>query len=94
MRLRQQQAISFFLAKKGGKSKKRYNAMLDVLEANENAADMDVAWEALRAVAQDLNPNDITSNTQCSIIFNNTEGTAEIALRRNWDDKFDFAIDQ
>lgn len=26
--------------------------MLDVLEDNENAVDMDVAWEALRAAAQ------------------------------------------
>ena len=75
-----------------GKSKKRYNAMLDVLEANENAVDLAVAWEALRAAAQEPDPNDITSNTQWSVIFNNTKGTAEIAIRRNWDDKFDFAI--
>ena len=68
--------------------------MLDVLAANENAVDMDVAWEALRAAAQDPDPNDITSNTQWSIIFNNTDGTAEVALRRHWDDKFNFAINQ
>ncbi len=76
-----------------GKSRKRYEAMLDVLEDNENAVDMDVAWEALRAAAQEPDPNDITSNTQWSIIFNNTDGTAEVAIRRHWDDKFDFAID-
>ena len=76
-----------------GKSRKRYEAMLDVLEDNENAVDMDVAWEALRAAAQEPDPNDITSNTQWSIIFNNTDGTAEVAIRRHWDDRFDFAID-
>lgn len=77
-----------------GKSKKRYTAMLDVLDANENAIDQEVAWEALMAAAQEPDPNDITSNTQWSIIFNNTEGTAQISLRRHWDDRFDFAIDE
>ena len=52
----------------------------------------DVAWQALRAAAQEPNPEDITSNTQWSVVFNNTDLTAEVCLRRNWDDKFEFAI--
>lgn len=63
-----------------GKSKRRYNAMLDVLAADENAVDMNAAWKTLQAAAQEPDPKDITSNTQWSNIFNNIEGTAEIAI--------------
>ena len=41
---------------------------------------------ALKAASQDPNPVEITSNTQWSINYNNTDLTAEIVLRRNWDD--------
>lgn len=77
-----------------GKGKERYTAMLDVLAENENNVNMDVAWKSLKAASQEPNPVDITSNTQWSIVFNNTKGTAEIALRRNWDDKHFFAIEK
>ncbi len=76
-----------------GSAKKRYTAMLDVLEANEGAVDRAVAWEALRAAAQDPNPEDVTSNTQWSIIFDNTECTAEFTLRRHWGESYSFALD-
>ena len=66
--------------------------MLDVLDANEGAVDRSVAWEALRAAAQDPNPEDITSNTQWSVMFDNTNVTAEFTLRRHWEDSFSFEI--
>ncbi|MCQ2748954.1 MAG: linear amide C-N hydrolase [Clostridia bacterium] len=47
-----------------GKGKERYNAMLEVLNANEGNITRDVAWEAIKAAAQNPNPEDITSNTQ------------------------------
>ena len=75
-----------------GSAKGRYTAMLDVLDANEGAVDRNVAWEALRAAAQDPNPEDITSNTQWSILFDNTNVTAEITLRRHWGDSFSFDL--
>lgn len=75
-----------------GAAKVRYTAMLDVLKANEGSIDRNVAWEALRAAAQDPNPEDITSNTQWSVIFDNTNVTAEFALRRHWEDRFSFKI--
>ena len=46
----------------------------------------DTVWNAMKSAAQDPSPNDITSNTQWSIAYNNTDLTAEIAIRRNWDD--------
>lgn len=75
-----------------GSAKKRYTAMLDVLEANKGTVDRDAAWEALMAAAQEPNPEDITSNTQWSILFDNTNGTAEITLRRQWEDRYTFEI--
>ena len=75
-----------------GTAKKRYTAMLDVLEANEGAIDRAVAWEALKAAVQEPNPEDITSNTQWSIMFDNTDCTAEFTLRRHWGESFLFAI--
>ena len=75
-----------------GKGKERYTAMLDVLNANEGAVDRNVSWEALQAAAQDPNPEDITSNTQWSILFDNTNASAEITLRRHWGDRFSFEI--
>ena len=44
------------------------------------------SWNALKAASQDPNPAEITSNTQWSINYNNTNLTAEVVLRRNWDD--------
>ena len=75
-----------------GTAMKRYTAMLDVLDANEGAVDRNVAWEALKAAAQDPNPEDITSNTQWSIMFDNTNLTAEFTLRRHWGESFSFGI--
>lgn len=75
-----------------GTAKKRYTAMLDVLAANEGAVDRDVAWKALMAAAQEPNPDDITSNTQWSVMFDNTNATAEITLRRHWEDSYFFSV--
>ncbi len=75
-----------------GRGKERYTAMLDVLNANKGKVDRNVTWQALKAAAQDPNPQDITSNTQWSIIFDNTNATAEISIRRHWDDRFSFKI--
>ena len=77
-----------------GKGKDRYNAILEVLSNNAGAITRETAWEALRSAAQDPNPQDVTSNTQWSIVFDNTNGTAEITTRRHWTDRFSFSIDK
>ena len=66
--------------------------MLDVLEANKGTVDRDAAWEALMVAAKEPNHEDITGNTQWSILFDNTNGTAEITLRRQWEDRYTFEI--
>ncbi len=69
-----------------GHGKERYEAVLDVLSEQINSVTKDTVWDALKASAQKPNPKDITSNTQWSIAYNNTNQTAELALRRHFDD--------
>ena len=75
-----------------GHGRERYNAVMEVLEAQSPYTDATV-WDALKASSQDPNPVDITSNTQWSINFNNTARTASIAIRRNWQDVTVYALD-
>ena len=70
----------------------RAAAIADVLDAHTGAQDEAVAWKALRAAAQEPNPEDITSNTQWSVVFDNTEPAAAITLRRHWGDIDAFAL--
>lgn len=69
-----------------GHGKERYDAVLNVLEAEKGNYTNATVWNAIKSAAQDLNPDNITSNTQWSVAYNNTELTAEIAIRRNWND--------
>ena len=75
-----------------GHGKERAVAIADVLDAHVGAQDEAVAWKALRAAAQEPNPEDITSNTQWSVVFDNTEPAAAITLRRHWSGVDAFAL--
>ena len=69
-----------------GHGRERYDAVLNVFDKEKNSYTNNTAWNAIKESAQDPNPKDITSNTQWSIVYNNTDLTAEVVLRRNWDD--------
>lgn len=75
-----------------GHGKERWEAVEEVLGAHKGDQGEDVVWEALRASAQDPNPEDVTSNTQWSAIYDNTGLTLEVCLRRNWNDVSEFSI--
>ena len=75
-----------------GHGKERAVAIADVLDAHVGAQDETIVWKALRAAAQEPNPEDITSNTQWSVVFDNTEPAAAITLRRHWGDVDAFAL--
>lgn len=78
---------------KYGHGMERYVAVEEALNStNQNDYLEDACWSALRASSQLPNPNDITSNTQWSILFDNKSLTATIAIRRNWTAKFRFSI--
>lgn len=74
-----------------GHGKNRYDAVESVLNA-ATQPDKATAWEALRACAQDPSPTDVTSNTQWSIVFNNSDRTLEFVLRRNWEDVYEYDL--
>lgn len=65
----------------------RYDAVVRLLDgAGQGDDERALAWEALKASSQEPNPYDITSNTQWSVVFDNTARTASITHRRRWDD--------
>mgnify|MGYP002535606053 CR=1 FL=1 len=68
-----------------GHGKERYDKMEAIFDYEE-VYNSDVAWEALKAASQEPSEEEVTSNTQWSIVYDDTNLTAEIALRRNWDD--------
>lgn len=76
-----------------GHGRERFDAIERVLDSAPAGEDAQVtAWRALREASQEPNPEDITSNTQWSIVFNNKNLTADVALRRRWDDVHHAAI--
>ena len=75
-----------------GHGKERALAIAQVLDAHEGNQGVDVAWKALKASSQEPNPEDITSNTQWSIVYSNTDCSARFTLRRHWGDVFEFSV--
>ena len=75
-----------------GHGRERYDAVLKVLEEEKGNYTNDTVWNAMKAAAQDPSPDTITSNTQWSVSYNNTDLTAEIAIRRNWEDTTGCAV--
>lgn len=69
-----------------GHGKERYDAVMKVLEEEKDNLTEESVWHALKATSQDFNPQNITSNTQWSIDYNNTDLTAKVSIRRHWDD--------
>lgn len=69
-----------------GHGKDRYDKIEKVFDTADREFTNDTAWEALKSAAQTPNDVDITSNTQWSIVFNNTDKTLEFVLHRNWSD--------
>lgn len=67
-----------------GHGKERYNAIIEALDADAGHVTETTAWTALKAAAQEPNPEDVTSNTQWSLIYDNTALTAQIVIRRDW----------
>lgn len=69
-----------------GHGRERYDAVLDVFKKQEGNYTDDTMWAALKAASQEPKPESVTSNTQWSVAYNNTALTADIVIRRNWND--------
>lgn len=68
-----------------GHGKERWDRIEAVLDAGEGSLTRADAWKALQAASQLPSPEDVTSNTQWSIVYDDTALTAQFVLRRNWD---------
>ncbi len=68
-----------------GHGRERYDKIEQILDDNEDKLTAKVAWKALKAASQAPREGDVTSNTQWSIVYNNTDLTAEAVIRRDWD---------
>lgn len=79
-----------------GHGKERYDRMMEVLERYNSVLAGKDTFAPLQAAASKPSPDpaNVTSNTQWSIVFNNTDCTADIVLRRNWGDIYSFSIQQ
>ena len=75
-----------------GHGRERYDAILATFEEDAGNYSKDTAWKALKNASQAPNPEDITSNTQWSIVFNNTDLTLEISLRRDWNTVVSYSL--
>lgn len=67
-----------------GHGRERYDRMEALFTANEGRLTKALAWEALEAAQQLPKPEEKISNTQWSVVYNDTALTAEIVLRRSW----------
>ena len=75
-----------------GHGRERYDRMEELFTQNEGSFTLQTAWDALQVAEQLPKPEDKTSNTQWSIVFNDTERTAEYVLRRNWNDRIPVSL--
>ncbi len=68
------------------------DTVLKILAQQKGCPSPLTVWDALRAVAQEPDSKDITSNTQWSICFHSSTLSADVALRRHWDNIFCFRL--
>lgn len=74
-----------------GAGKSRYRAVVDIINETKTPSNKTV-WRALKAISREPNINEVTSNTQWSINYNNTKQIAEIVIRRKWKDVFKYDL--
>ena len=74
-----------------GHGKERYNVIMQVLNQNQSQMTELLCWDALKASAQTEKPGDITSNTQWSVLYNNSDCSMKFVLRRHWDEVYTFS---
>ena len=67
-----------------GHGRERYDSIEAILTEAEGSVTEETAWQAVKASSQEPKEGDITSNTQWSIVYDNTALTAGITLRRDW----------
>jgi len=75
-----------------GHGRERYDRIEAIFIQNTGAYSRNTAWQALQAAQQLPDPEDVTSNTQWSILYDDTNLTADVVLRRNWSDVIHYEL--
>lgn len=70
-----------------GHGKDRYDKIEAILTKRLGNYSRRTAWDCLQAAQQLPNEEDITSNTQWSVVYDNSRCTAEVVIRRHWGDE-------
>ena len=74
-----------------GHGKDRYDTVMRIIKENHSNCNNEVAWKALRETSQ-LPDTNITSNTQWSIVYNNTDLKAEIVIKRDYENVWKYDL--
>ncbi len=69
-----------------GHGRERYDKIEKVINKNNGVGDESTSWEALIAASQLPNPDNVTSNTQWSIVYDLSTLSSKFVLHRNWKD--------
>lgn len=78
-----------------GHGKERYDRIENILSnMKPDDSEKETAWEALKSAWQMPVSDDITSNTQWSIVFDNHDMSADIVLHRHWPDIIHCSMDK
>ena len=64
----------------------RYEMILDILCREEGSHSRQTVWDCLRESSQLPNPDDVTSNTQWSVVYDHANLSAEVVHRRRWEE--------
>lgn len=75
-----------------GHGKDRYDKIEAVFDKNNGTFTKNTAWEALEEASQLPKDGDVTSNTQWSIVYDNTALTADVVIRRDWNTKTSYDL--
>lgn len=79
-------------AEKYGHGYDRFETILDILCREDGVYTRETAWECLREASQLPNPDDVTSNTQWSVVYDHEKLGAEVVQRRRWDETHGFSV--
>jgi len=75
-----------------GHGRERYDKIENIFLKNAGKGDSSVGWEALKAASQLPNPDNVTSNTQWSALYDLNNLTYEFVLHRKWNDVYKFKV--
>lgn len=93
--LNEDHVTNFYLSKGWsdiGVGRDRYEKIHNKLNEKNRVLTEEECMELLDAVHSDLNPNELTSNTQWSVVYNLTKKTATICVDKDYTRKFHFAL--